>query len=176
MTSHRDDDALGWAGDDDPTLASGPRSVEPVQEPGREHGRESVTANVAPEPEQASEIPDGWSVAGPTTAVQAQAARNAAAPASSVMLITLGILAGVYLLYTIGWFIGIGRIANSLVDPVAQFMFSLGLWLAVAAPAAWFGATFWLTGARPRTRIAWLLAGAVLLAPLPFVLGTGGIS
>ena len=190
MTSHRDDDALGWAGDDDPTLASGPRPVEPgqesvqepgfgpgqdlAQEPGREHGPAVVGGEREPEP--TTEIPDGWSVVGPTTAVQEEAARNVTPPASSIMLITLGILAGVYLLYTIGWFIGIGRIANSLVDPVAQFMFALGLWLAVAAPAVWFGATFWLTGARPRTRIAWLLAGAVLLAPLPFVLGTGGIS
>ena len=167
MTSHRDDEALGWAGDDDPTLASGPGTAEPETAP--ESGREL-------EPEPASEVPDGWSVAGPTAAVEAEAARTAAAPTSSVVLIALGIFGGVYLLYTIGWFLGITRIDNPLSEPVARFMFALGLWLAVAAPAAWFGATFWLTADRPRARIGWLLAGALLLAPLPFILGPGGIS
>lgn len=173
MTSHRDDDALGWAGDDDPTLASGsgqaPAEPGPAREPAPEPGG-------APEPEPAPDIPDGWSVTGPTAAVEEQAARAAAAPTSPVTLIALGIFGGVYLLYTIGWFLGITRIDNPLIEPVARFMFSLGLWLAVAAPAAWFGATFWFTTARPRARIGWLLAGALLLAPLPFVLGSGGIS
>jgi len=204
MTSHRDDDALGWAGDDDPTHASGSGPAEPEREPGpgSEPGREPGSApgtapgrepgsepgsNLEPTAEPAAEptaepapertdIPDGWSVAGPTAAVEAEAARAAAVPTSSVTLIALGILAGVYLLYTIGWYLGVARTDNPLTDPVARFMFSLGLWLAVAAPAVWFGATFWLTVAKPRARIGWLLAGAVLLVPLPFVLGAGGIS
>ena len=187
MTSHRDDDALGWAGDDDPTLASGAARGQHAPGAGPEAGTagepETETAPVAepapeaePEAEPAADIPDGWSVAGPTAAVEAQAAREAAAPASSVTLIALGIFAGIYLLYTIGWFLGVGRIENSLIEPVARFMFSLGLGLAVAAPAAWFGATYWLTSGHGNARISWLLAGAVLLAPLPFILGTGGIS
>ena len=177
MTSHRDDDALGWAGDDDPTLASGsgqaPAEPEPEPESGGEPGREPAGE---PEPDATHDVPDGWSVAGPTAAVEAEAARTAAAPTSSITLIALGIFGGVYLLYTIGWFLGITRIDNPLTEPVARFMFALGLWLAVAAPPAWFAATFWLTAGRPRARIGWLLAGALLLAPLPFVLGPGGIS
>ncbi|HZK59595.1 MAG TPA: DNA polymerase III subunit gamma/tau [Cryobacterium sp.] len=151
MTSQRDDDALGWAGDDDPTLVSGP---EPT----------------------GTDLPEGWSVAGPTAAVDEQNARIAAAGPSSVALIALGLLGGVYLLYTIGWFIGVSRIGNPLTEPLSQAMFSLGLWLAVAAPIVWFGTTYWLTRSSPRARIGWLVAGALLLAPLPFILGTGGAS
>lgn len=154
MTSERDDDALGWAGDDDPTLVSGPAPAEP-------------------------ELPEGWSIAGPpdaVDAVDAYNARNAAAGPSSVTLIAMGILAGIYLLYTIGWFIGISRIENPLLDQLSQAMFSLGLWLAVAAPVIWFGTAYWLTASRPRARMTWLLIGAVVLAPLPFIFGTGGIS
>jgi hypothetical protein len=199
MTSHRDDDALGWAGDDDPTLASGPvqgrraPEVRPGAEPEAERAPEDAPVSApepGPEPEPAPgtrpeterepepepEVPDGWSIAGPTAAVEAQAAREAAAPASSAALIALGIFAGIYLLYTLGWFLSVGRIENPLAEPVARFMFSLGLGFAVAAPAAWFGATYWFTSAHGRARISWLLAGAVLLAPLPIILGTGGIS
>ncbi|TFB48992.1 hypothetical protein [Cryobacterium tagatosivorans] len=193
MTSHRDDDALGWAGDDDPTLASGSAQgrrapeVRPGAEPEAERAPEDAPDSVpepgpAPgtgpetEPEPEPEVPDGWSIAGPTAAVEAQAAREAAAPASSAALIALGIFAGIYLLYTLGWFFSVGRIENPLAEPVARFMFSLGLGFAVAAPAAWFGTTYWFTSAHGRARISWLLAGAVLLAPLPIILGTGGIS
>ena len=176
MTSHRDDDALGWAGDDDPTLTSGSGQAPAEPEPGREPAREPAPESGGELESEPAHIPDGWSVAGPTAAVEAEAARTAAAPTSSVTLIALGIFGGVYLLYTIGWFLGITRIDNPLTEPVARFMFALGLWLAVAAPAAWFGATFWLTAGRPRARIGWLLAGALLLAPLPFILGPGGIS
>ena len=148
------------------------------------------------------ELPEGWSVAGPESAVEAHsgatdpsapvvaepgsaAPRNAAVRAptpptepapSSFSLIAVGVLAGIYLLYTIGWFIGVTRIGNPLSDPVAQFMFSLGSWLAVAAPVIWFAVVYWLTKARLRARVVWLLIGVVVLAPLPFIVGVGGIS
>ena len=102
-----------------------------------------------------------------------------AAPAtatSSFSLIAMGVFAGIYLLYTIGWFIGVTRIGNPLSDPVAQFMFSLGSWLAVAAPMIWFAAVYWLTKARLRARVVWLLIGVIVLAPLAFIVGAGGIS
>lgn len=96
--------------------------------------------------------------------------------ASSFSLVAMGVLAGIYLLYTIGWFIGVTRIGNPLTDPDAQFMFSFGSWLAVAAPVIWFAATYWLTKARLRARVVCLLIGVVVLAPLPFIVGAGGIS
>ncbi|TFD77734.1 DNA polymerase III subunit gamma/tau [Cryobacterium fucosi] len=168
MNSQRDEDALGWAGDDDPTLQSGTAESTP--------GSADVPP-AAPEPPTAAEPPAGWTVAGPTAAVEADnERRRAATPMGSFTLIALGVFGGIYLLYTIGWFIGISRIDNPLSDAVGQFMFSLGLWLAVAAPAAWFGATFWLTRTGPRARLAVLLLGVLLLAPLPFIINAGGIS
>ncbi|TFC51045.1 MULTISPECIES: DNA polymerase III subunit gamma/tau [unclassified Cryobacterium] len=155
MTSSRDNDALGWAGDDDPTLVSGSTNPpEPADGP-------------------AADLPEGWTVTGsPGGYVDAPAGKAAL---SSPALVGLGILAGVYLLYTIGWFIGVGRIENPLTDPLSQFMFSLGTWLAVAAPLVWFAASYWLTRGMPRLRWTWLILGVVLLAPLPFIAGTGGL-
>ena len=162
MTSSRDNDALGWAGDDDPTLVSG-RSVDPEPAPGTAPTAEATD----------SDLPDGWTVTGsPGGYVDAP---KEPAPMSSPALVGLGILGGVYLLYTIGWFIGIGRLTNPFTDPLAQFMFSLGTWLAMAAPVVWFAASFWLTRGKPRLRWTWLILGVVLLAPLPFIAGSGGL-
>jgi hypothetical protein len=164
MTSSRDDDALGWAGDDDPTLASGRPAA-------------AGTTPLAPAGQTVAEpdetLPEGWAVTGsPGGYVDAPAEKAAM---SSPALIGLGILAGIYLLYTIGWFIGVGRLENSLTDPLARFMFSLGTWLAIAAPVVWFASSYLLTRGKPRLRWTWLILGAVLLAPLPFIAGSGGL-
>ncbi|TFD28981.1 DNA polymerase III subunit gamma/tau [Cryobacterium cryoconiti] len=160
------DDALGWAGDDDPTLASGD-----------EAGETGETASAAGP--GSGEPPEGWTVTGPASAVEAKAAADAAATrvaTSSLALVSLGIFGGIYLLYTIGWFIGAGRIQIPTSDVVSEFMFMLGLWLAVAAPAVWFAVTFWLTRAHPRARFGWLLIGVILLVPLSFISGPGVIA
>jgi len=167
MNATRDDDALNWAGDDDPTLAPG------------DDGRAAPNA---------TSLPEGWTIPHqsvsanpPATTGQTTDAGTSksdttepdgAAP-SSVALVGMGILAGMYLLYTIGWFIGVARSAVPVSDPVAEFMFSLGAWLAVAAPPVWFGVTCWLTKGHQRARLAWLLIGVVVLAPLPFIIGSG---
>jgi hypothetical protein len=160
MNAKADDDALSWAGENDPTLAAGDTSSHP-------------------------EVADGWSTPGTSSGTTADgfhdesrvasepAAAQVASAGASATLVIMGILAGVYLLYTIGWFIGVNRLTDPGGDPVAQFMFSLGAWLAVAAPIVWFGVTYWLTMSRPRTRLTWLVLGVVVLAPLPFILGTG---
>ncbi|ANP73198.1 hypothetical protein [Cryobacterium arcticum] len=175
MTSSRDDDALGWAGDDDPTLVSGgtaavertPASTTDAPAPATDAPADHEAAPVD------TDLPEGWAVTGsPGGYVDAPAEP---ASLSSPALIGLGILAGVYLLYTIGWFIGVGRLTSGLTDPLGQFMFSLGTWLAVAAPAVWFASSYWLTRGKPRLRWTWLILGAVLLAPLPFIAGTGGL-
>ncbi|TFC01100.1 DNA polymerase III subunit gamma/tau [Cryobacterium adonitolivorans] len=168
MTSSRDDDALGWAGDDDPTLVSGSTTTpEPADAPAERSGGGTGLA------EPGSDLPEGWAVTGsPGGYVDGPVGR---APLSSSALVGLGVLGGVYLLYTIGWFIGAGRIENPLNDPLAQFMFSLGTWLAVAAPLVWFASSYWLTRGTPRLRWTWLILGVVLLAPLPFIAGTGGL-
>ncbi|SDO03510.1 hypothetical protein SAMN05216368_109102 [Cryobacterium flavum] len=168
MNATRDDDALNWAGDDDPTLVptgSGRAAPEPTGLPeGWTIPEQSVSAQRAVETEPAD--------AGTESDAEPDAEPQSAA-VSSVALVGMGILAGMYLLYTIGWFIGVARIEKPISDPVAEFMFSLGAWLAVAAPLVWFGGTFWLTTSRPRARLVWLLIGVVVLAPLPFIIGSG---
>ena len=168
------DDALGWAGDDDPTLVSGDEAVESASPA----GPGSVSGSAAGE-DGPGEPPEGWTVTGPASAVEAKAAADAAATraaTSSLALVSLGIFGGIYLLYTIGWFIGAGRIQTPISDVVSEFMFTLGLWLAVAAPAVWFAVTFWLTQAHPRARFGWLLIGVILLVPLSFISGPGVIA
>lgn len=162
MTSSRDDDALGWAGDDDPTLVSG-RPDAAGTTPAIPAGQTDA--------EPADDLPEGWAVTGsPGGYVDAPAEKAAM---SSPALIGLGILAGVYLLYTIGWFVGVSRLVNPQTALLNQFMFSLGTWLAIAAPAVWFASSYWLTRGKPRLRWTWLILGVLLLAPLPFIAGTG---
>ena len=95
---------------------------------------------------------------------------DATRQAGSAELVILGVLGGVYLLYSIGWLIWAITPAPQLADPVAQFMYGLGRWLAVAAPALWFGTVLWLAAEHRRARLLWLIAGAVLLVPIPFLL------
>jgi hypothetical protein len=171
MTSKRDDDALSWAGDDDPTLAAGQAPAEPELP-------EGWTVPAGSGPIASGPIASGTASSPPGATNGAPAASNGAregeaetpSAAGSVALVGMGVLAGIYLLYTVGWFIAASRINDPVADPVAQFMFSLGAWIAVAAPVIWFGASFWLVS-HPRHRFLWLLAGVVLLAPLPFIAG-----
>lgn len=146
MSSDRDDDALSWAGDDDPTLQPGPADKR--------------------------ELKPGWKLVGrPSKPSARQPETSAPQQMSSAVLISLGILAGVYLLYTIGWAINIGRDAYSVDSPIDQVMYTFGLWLAVAAPPLWFAAVLLLTRTRTRLRIVWLVVGALVLVPWPFVIG-----
>lgn len=144
MARDSDDDALRWEGDDDPTLAPGWKAVGTPASP-------QPRADEAPRDDE-EDAPD------------------AAAPASSAELVVLGVLGGVYLLYTVGWLIVATSQAPALADPVAQFMYGLGRWFAVAAPPLWFAAVLWLASGRRRARLAWLIAGALLLVPVPFLI------
>lgn len=164
MTRDPDDDALSWAGDDDPTLSTTPTAAEGSLAPGWSTVGEPGT--VIESHEQGS--------AGEQTGNEASENSNPdAAAASSAALIVLGVLGGVYLLYTIGWAISASRIINPAPDLVGAFMFSAGLWLAAAAPVLWFALTLWLTRAASRWRYVWLLLGVLVLAPLPFIAGVG---
>lgn len=89
---------------------------------------------------------------------------------SAAMLLFLGIVGGVYLLYTVGWIVAglrLRPLASFLVDDV---MFLPWFFLAIAAPALWFLAAWVLTRGRAAwVRVAVLIAGVVLLVPWPFV-------
>lgn len=167
-----DDDALSWAGEGaDPTLAAAsvrrraPRAVRsaPAEREMRE-GDEDELPDELIEDDETDEPDDEHSEA-------------EEAAASSVLLVATGVAAGVYLLYTIAWMITATRqnatiSASFAGDALGGGLYGLGLWLAVAAPAVWFASVLLGTrDSRVRTRVLWLVAGLVLLAPLPFLKG-----
>lgn len=166
MTRDQDDDALRWEGDDDPTLAPGWKRVGgavPMTDAPAD-ARATDVDGAAAEGTEAR----GTSVAG----ADDDAAADAAGPrqTGSVELLVLGVLAGVYLLYTVGWLLTAVRTDAPGTSVVADVMYLLGLWLAVLAPALWFGVVYAVVS-RPGRRLLWLVVGAVVLVPLPFVLG-----
>ena len=91
---------------------------------------------------------------------------------SSFLLVTYGILAGAYLIYTIGWIAPIvsdQRLPNP--DMLGEIMVRFSQVLAIAAPAIWYGASLLLTrGRRPIFRLLALLGGLVVLLPWPYLL------
>lgn len=175
MTARPDDDALTWDGDDDPTLDTG---LAPVPAPSAED--ESPSAEEPPTPEGAADgsLPDGFTAVGkgsealdhPAAVVVAGTA-VAREPMGNVALVTIGILGGFYLLFTIGWAVGGFRLQGRVQSLVADVMFQGSFWLAVLAPALWFGTVFLLTRhSAGWVRIVWLVAGAILLVPWPFIM------
>ncbi|WP_157372790.1 DNA polymerase III subunit gamma/tau [Agromyces sp. Root81] len=158
MTRDSDDDALRWEGDDDPTLAPGWKTVgAPAAVPAAEGDSPDEHRAAIADDESASE------------AENAEVA-DAASQTSSAELVVLGVLGGIYLLYAIGWLVVALGEAPVFADPVAQFMYGLGSWFAVLAAPLWFGAVLWLAADHRRARLIWLIAGAVLLVPVPFLL------
>ena len=90
---------------------------------------------------------------------------------SSFLLVSYGILAGAFLLYAVGWFIGIRQVVFPEVDTLARILSAIAQVLAIASPAIWFGGAFVLTrAAKPLYRLLLLLAGLVATIPLPFIL------
>lgn len=88
------------------------------------------------------------------------------------LLITYGVLGGIYLIYTIGWVLTVAQGAPPRATVFDDIMFRVQQGLAVASPAIWFGAVFLLTrGRKPLVRLLWLLVGLAIVIPWPTVLG-----
>jgi hypothetical protein len=97
----------------------------------------------------------------------AQAPANTTSPA---VLVSFGILGGIYLLFTVAWLITALRNPTQFQDPLGNAMFVIGLWMAVAAPALWFGGVLVLvTGSHPWRRILCIALGAALFIPWPYL-------
>lgn len=173
MPAGRDDDALLWDGDDDPTLDVGA----------------AVPADPAPE---RAPLPAGFTAVGkgadtPSTPGAKPAADPAPAdaPLGSAALISMGVIGGIFLLYSIGWIIGglrVTSVSGFLVSPTGAAPVTwtggnlVGVWLAAAAPAIWFVTVVVLTRAsRAWVRWVWLAAGVVLLVPWPLLM-SGGVA
>lgn len=154
MTSDADD-ALTWEGDDD----------RPTRKP-------------APEPEQKPALPRGWDAVGKRSETVGLIQQDGTVsdpaerpPLSTPMLLLIGIVGGVYLLYTVGWIIGGLTLQSSAMFLIPGVMYQVALWAAVLAPALWFGAVWVLTRRSASwVRVVGLLAGVLLLVPWPFVM------
>ena len=108
----------------------------------------------------------------PTKAPVATEAPEPAEQLSSALLITYGIIAGVYLLYTVGWILAAVRTSSPSSDVLVQIMFQLGQFLAIAGAPLWFSTVFVLTrGRKPGVRLLWLIIGLLVFVPLPFIIG-----
>lgn len=99
------------------------------------------------------------------------AAEEASAQLSSPALIAFGVIGGIYLLYTVGWFVVFTRTWLAPIG-LAEIVQDVQGVLAVAAPALWFLATL-LLGARRKVavRLVWLVIGVIVLIPWPIITG-----
>jgi hypothetical protein len=86
--------------------------------------------------------------------------------------VLLSVFGGLYAVWTVAWVLAIvaapTQQASSLLDTI---MYQFGEFLASVASPLWFGVVWWLSGgAGVRHRLAWLVAGLVVVFPLPLVL------
>jgi hypothetical protein len=157
MSTH-DDEALQWAGDNDERLS---QSSSP-KTPRRRGGASAVSG----EPIVASA-----SVSQPP---RADETGDEAPGLSSFALLAFGVVGGIYLLFSVAWLITVLRNPTQFDDPLGNFMFVAGLWMALAAPAAWFGAVLFLGRAKPAwVRLVFLVLGAAAVIPWPFIVWAG---
>jgi hypothetical protein len=161
MKSDGDDDALSWDGDD-ALEARRPDVTRPKPAPEASPPSDPVV----------TQTPAAAPVAEPESEADA---RTEPQGVGVVTLLLLGILGGVYLLYTIGWILGGIGMQLPVTFTLPVVLYQGALWLAVLAPALWFAAVLAATrGSKTWVRIVWLVAGAVLLIPWPFVVSGGG--
>lgn len=182
MTTPRDDDALSWDGDDDPTLdVRGDAPVRHRSGADAPDAEASTTDDPVVEPAP-SPTPD---TAPPLTPAPAETPAPAAtggdaerdpsgAQLGNAGLIGIGMVAATFLLFAIGWLVAGVRLlgAGLPIDDVAVIALTIG---AALAPPAWFVATLALTRhARTWQRFLVLILGIVLLVPWPY-LSTGAL-
>lgn len=168
MTSDADD-ALSWEGDEDrprtpdgkrPEGASAPERTLPRgwKAVGRDSG---AVDNGTLDSGSAERVGHGGALPDP----------RRPQPLSTPMLVLVGVIGGIYLLYTVGWIIGGFNLQGSALFLVPAVMYQAAVWAAVLAPALWFIAV-WLLTRRSASwiRVIGFIAGAALLVPWPFVM------
>lgn len=174
MTSDADD-ALSWEGDED--------------KPAPSRGRKQREKRPSDSTTNGRALPDGWNAVGrdsetvgriesdgtvseptvsePTVSESGEHPQGLSTP----MLVLVGIVGGVYLLYTVGWIIGGLNLQGSALFLVPAVMYQVAVWAAVLAPTLWFAAVWLLTRhSASWVRVVGFLAGAALLVPWPFVM------
>ncbi|MBT2503144.1 hypothetical protein [Curtobacterium sp. ISL-83] len=97
--------------------------------------------------------------------------RDPEAPETSGALVGFGVFGGVYLLYTVAWLLTASTAYVANVDTVLSVFVDVLRFLSILAPAMWFAVVLWAArGRRTRTRLLWMLLGAVALFPWPFLM------
>lgn len=98
--------------------------------------------------------------------------RGAPKAMPAALLVTYGIIAGIYLIYTLGWIISVTRSTVTQIDLLAEIMYQFGQFLAISSPAIWFVTVLYLTrGRKPVVRLLFLVAGLAATVPWPLLLG-----
>lgn len=144
MAEHDDEAALRWDGEE-PERARPKRT--PVTQAAHQHEVESTT-----EVDEILDLDED----------------DELRVTSASTLVTTGVLAGIYFLYTLGWLTFALRSAVTQAAGLDVAMFNVSLWLSVLAAPLWFGLSFWLVQ-RASIRYSVLVLGALVLIPIPVV-------
>lgn len=182
--STEDDEALSWVGDNDERLTAGPTSTSPIRKRSESSPKDKTAQKSHPSGETESKPEskpesnlDSATVFGAESTgdvkadINLESAADEARGISSGEGIALGVLGGIYLLFSAAWIVTALGNPVLIEDPVGSFMFVFGLWLAAAAPAVWFTAI--LVMGRLRSflwRFAMLALGAALVIPWPHLI------
>ncbi|GAA1736703.1 DNA polymerase III subunit gamma/tau [Microbacterium paludicola] len=150
--SSGDDDALSWDGDDD------------LKDPAPTARKDA--------------LPRGWRAVGKGSDDLAEPEETEdeaePTPLGNAALVSVGVLAGIYTLYAVGWALGGFRLRDRIqsdTGAVADMMFQGAMWLGMLSPLIWFLVTMHVTRRGPLwRRFAGLAIGIVLLVPWPFVM------
>ena len=186
MDTPRDDDALSWDGDDDPTLDVGekrpagptaegpesePRGPEPLQpapvdEPWRAEPSLASSGSRHPDPSHATSASRDTH---PAAAEDDSADADHSAPLGNAGLVGIGMVAATFVLFAIGWLVAGFRLRGLglPIPDVTLLALTIG---AALAPLVWFVSVLALTrGWRTWQRFLLLILGIVLLVPWPFL-------
>jgi len=169
-----DEEALTWAGARDPSLYETPE-VKVVKAPAPKRSSAKSTKSAAG-PDAAAESDDvdvdvDVDADTDTDDDGDELDDGRPAPMSSAVLVCLGVLGGLFALYTAGWFVSWLKLAYSPSDALELGAFHVQQVLAILAPPVWFVAVMLLTRRRrAAVRLLWLVIGAILLVPWPWIL------
>ncbi|MCU1546904.1 MAG: hypothetical protein JWP30_2004 [Homoserinimonas sp.] len=99
---------------------------------------------------------------------------SAVSAASSILLVIYGVFGGIYLLFTVGWFVAVLRDDFTSGTLFFEIMYQLGELLAIASPAMWMLTSLVLTReSKPFVRLLVLFLGLLVVAPWPFIVSGG---
>jgi hypothetical protein len=159
VSTGRDDDALSWDGDDDPTL---------------DVGADAAPRRATPHP--APSAPRKNPAAPAQSSAPVDADDEAPAQLGNAGLVAIGMIAMAYIGFAVGWLIAGARLLAVEGLPVPATTLGALMVAAALGPLVWFGTVLALTR-RSRTwlRFVWLIAGLVLFVPWPFLV-TGALA